>query len=55
MKSPLTNFRFPHDLEREFEAKIRTVNDNAGRGQVLLHGDRTRYILDAIRAWIKED
>lgn len=54
MKTPLTNFRMPEDLNQAFESKIRETNQKAGRGAVLLHGDRTRYILDAIRLWIKE-
>ena len=54
MRAALTNFRMPKDLDQLFESRIRAINDEAGRGPVLLHGDRTRYILDAIRAWVKQ-
>mgnify|MGYP006921371794 CR=1 FL=1 len=55
MRAALTNFRMPKDLDQSFEAWIRKQNDSAGRGPVLLHGDRTRYILDAIRLLIGGD
>jgi hypothetical protein len=52
---PLTNFVMPPDLNQDFEAKIKSLNQKAGRGPVLLHGDKTRYILDAIREWIAKE
>ena len=50
----LTNFRMPNELNQKFEAWIKETNQKAGRGPVLLHGDRTRYILDAVRLLIRE-
>ena len=48
----LTNFVIPPELSQAFEAKIKAINQKAGRCPVLLHGDKTRYLLDAIRLWI---
>ena len=51
---PITNFRMPDETRIAFEEKIKETNKAAGRGDIIMHGDRTRYILDAIRTWIKE-
>jgi hypothetical protein len=44
----------PDETRIAFEEKIKETNKAAGRGSVILRGDYTRYILDAIRLWIKE-
>ena len=52
MPRRLTNFRLDTSLEAEFEAKIKEINSKLGRGAILLHGDKSRYLHDAIREWI---
>jgi hypothetical protein len=48
----LINFRINNDLNLSFEAKIQELNAKECRGNIILRGDKTRYIEDAIRAWI---
>jgi hypothetical protein len=51
----LFNFHIPDDINTQFENKIKRLNAMAGRGEVILHGDKTRYIIDALRDWIHKN
>ncbi|MFA6373818.1 MAG: hypothetical protein WCW68_14450 [Methanothrix sp.] len=51
----LYNFRLSTTLYQAFEAKIKAMNESAGRGAVLTHGDKTRCFADAIRMWINHE
>ena len=52
MSRLLINFQISQELNNEFEAKIKSMNQKAGRGTVLLHGDKTRFLTDALREWL---